>query len=106
LIVRWPGLTENLDDDRRRCDGLFYNLDLGPTLCELLDVPVPESWRGESFAAVRDQPVGGRSHLILSHGAHSYQRAVRTRDHLYVPYILAASGPNGSNSSTQRKTRT
>jgi hypothetical protein len=28
--------------------------------------------------------VEGRSHLILSHGAHSYQRAVRTRNHLYV----------------------
>jgi len=27
---------------------------------------------------------GGHSHLILSHGAHSYQLAVRTRDHLYV----------------------
>jgi hypothetical protein len=32
--------------------------------------------------------VEGRSHLILSHGAHSYQRAVRTRDHLYVRTLL------------------
>jgi arylsulfatase A-like enzyme len=85
LIFRWPGLTENLEDDRRRCDALLYNLDLGPTLCELLDVPVPEGWHGESFAAaVRGRRMEGRSHLILSHGAHSYQRAVRTRDHLYV----------------------
>jgi arylsulfatase A-like enzyme len=42
LIMPWPGLTENVEDDQRRCDALLYNLDLGPTLCELLDVPVPE----------------------------------------------------------------
>jgi arylsulfatase A-like enzyme len=85
LIVRWPGLTERVEPHRRRCDALLYNLDLGCTLCELLDLPVPEGWHGESFvAAVRGEPVEGRSHLILSHGAHSYQRAVRTRDHLYV----------------------
>jgi len=85
LIVRWPGLTENLETHSRRSGTLLYNLDLGPTLCELLDVPVPEGWHGESFAAaVRVRPVQGCSHLILSHGAHSYQRAVRTRDHLYI----------------------
>lgn len=85
LIVRWPGLTENLDARKRRCDAMLYNLDLGPTLCELLDLPLPEGWHGESFAAaVRGEPLGGREHLILGHGAHTYQRAVRSRDHLYV----------------------
>ena len=78
LIVRWPGLTERLEPDRRRCDALLYNLDLACTLCELLDVPVPEGWHGRSFAAaVKGEAVEGRSHLILSHGLHTYQRAVQ-----------------------------
>jgi arylsulfatase A-like enzyme len=38
LVVRWPTLTENLESHRRRCEALLYNLDLGPTLCELLEL--------------------------------------------------------------------
>jgi len=81
MIVRWPGLTEG----GARNDDLLYNIDLGPTLCDLLDLPVPEKWQGRSFADVlRGQGQESREYLVLSHGAHTFQRAVRDRDHLYI----------------------
>jgi arylsulfatase A-like enzyme len=85
LVVAWPSLTERVAEDRRRVPGLLYHLDLCPTLCELLGVPVPEGWDGRSFAAaLRGEPFRGRPELVLSHGAYTYQRALRTPDHLYV----------------------
>ena len=47
LIVRWPGAAKA----GAVSDSLFYNVDLGPTLCDLLDMPVPEDWDGASFKA-------------------------------------------------------
>jgi arylsulfatase A-like enzyme len=85
LIVRWPGLTTAASHSARHVEGLVYTLDLGPTLCELLGLPVPEVWSGTSFAsALRGEDFAGRGYLVLSHGAYSSQRAVRTREHLYV----------------------
>ena len=85
MVVAWPSLTDRLGDDERRVDGLVYHLDLCPTICELLGIPVPAGWDGASFAAaVRGEPFAGRDELILSHGAYTYQRALRTAEHLYV----------------------
>lgn len=85
LIVFWPGITDQLPAGSRSCDGLFYNIDLPPTLCDLLGIPVPAGWQGRSFAdAIQGQAVESRPYLVLGHGAHTYQRAVRTRDHLYI----------------------
>lgn len=81
MIVYWPGLTEG----GNRNDNLLYNLDLAPTLCELLDLPTPKKWQGTSFAQIlRGQSQESREYLVLSHGAHTFQRAVRDRDYLYV----------------------
>ncbi|MEU6786425.1 sulfatase [Nonomuraea angiospora] len=85
LVVYWPGVTDDLSEDARRCDALLYNIDLAPTLCDLLDIPAPGGWQGASFAdAVRGSEIPSRPYLVLGHGAHTYQRAVRTRDHLYM----------------------
>lgn len=85
LVFYWPGLTDDLPDEARRNDALLYNIDLAPTLCDLLGLSVPPGWQGESFAAaVRGEPLGSRPYLVLGHSAHTYQRAVRTRDHLYI----------------------
>ncbi|MBO2465430.1 sulfatase family protein [Actinomadura violacea] len=85
LVFYWPGLTDDLPDEARRNDALLYNIDLAPTLCDLLGLSVPPGWQGESFAAaVRGEPLESRPYLVLGHGAHTYQRAVRTRDHLYI----------------------
>lgn len=85
LVIFWPGVTEALDDAARRNDALLYNIDYAPTLCDLLGLATPAGWQGESFAgAIRGDSIDSREHLVLSHGAHTYQRAVRTRDHLYI----------------------
>lgn len=85
LVVYWPGVTDQLPDEARRCDALLYNIDLAPTLCDLLDLPIPAGWQGQSFAdAVSGERIDSRPYLVLGHGAHTYQRAVRTRDHLYI----------------------
>lgn len=81
LIVRWPGTTP-----ADRCyDGLLYNVDLLPTLSDLLDLPTPSGWDGRSFApAVRGGTWSGRSHLVWDHALYSCQRAVRTPRWLYT----------------------
>lgn len=82
LIIHWPGVT---GDEQRRSDALLYNLDLAPTICDLLGLPVPHKWQGSSFAElVRGGEMESREYLVLSHGAHTFQRAVRDRDHLYI----------------------
>ena len=85
MVVRWPGVTTSVAAADRHASGLTYHLDLAPTVCDLLGIEVPEGWDGQSFApAVRGEAFAGRDYLVLSHGAYTYQRAVRTAQHLYV----------------------
>ncbi len=85
LIVYWPGVTDRIPAGERHRRELLYNIDFAPTLCELLGIPVPPGWQGRSFAgAVKGEPIEDRPYLVLGQGAHTYQRAVRTADHLYI----------------------
>ncbi|WP_432536363.1 sulfatase family protein [Kineococcus arenarius] len=84
LVFFWPGVT---DDGRQRSyDHLLYNIDYAPTILELVGAgEKPEKWQGTSFAPLlRDQEQEGRDHLVLGHGAHTFQRSVRTRTHMYT----------------------
>jgi choline-sulfatase len=75
LVIRWPGLT----DGGRRDESLLYQLDLCPTLTEMLGLPTPKRWDGQSFAsALRAQEFLGRPYLVCGNGIYSFQRAVRT----------------------------
>jgi len=75
LIIRWPGLT----DGGRREEPLIYQLDLCPTLTEMLGLPTPSRWDGESFsAALKGEEFLGRPYLVCGNGIYSFQRAVRT----------------------------
>ncbi len=74
LIVRWPGVT----DGGLRSDAFVYQLDLCPTLTEMLSMPTPERWDGRSFAAaLRGERFEGRPYLVCGCGIYSFQRAVR-----------------------------
>jgi arylsulfatase A-like enzyme len=85
LVIRWPGLTEKLPESARRVSAFLYGLDLGPTLCELLGIEIPEGWEGVSFAkALAGQPIESRPWLVLSHGSYSYQRALITEGELFI----------------------
>jgi arylsulfatase A-like enzyme len=81
LIVRWPGRTPA----GRACDALVSNVDLSATLCDLLEVPVPEGWDGVSFKEqVEGHPGGGRDYLVWDCALYTVQRAVRTGQHLLI----------------------
>jgi arylsulfatase A-like enzyme len=89
LIVRWPGAARGAASD-----ALLYQLDLAPTLCELLGVPVPERWDGQSFAAaVRGGAVAGREQLVLGQGSYFVQRALLREGWLYIRTLHAALNP-------------
>jgi arylsulfatase A-like enzyme len=73
LIVRWPGLPAGRVDT-----GLHYNLDLPPTVAEMLGAHTPSTWDGCSYApALREGAEVGRECLIVSQCAWSCQRSVR-----------------------------
>jgi arylsulfatase A-like enzyme len=76
LVVAWPGVTPA----DRACDDLVLNVDLPPTLCDLLDLPLPAGWDGQSLARqLRGEAAPDwRGHVVLTHGLYSCQRVVRT----------------------------
>ena len=84
MIIRWPGLTKPGSVD----SGLHYNLDLAPTLADLLGAEAAEErafWDGRSFAAsLTDGADTGRDYLVLSQCAHVCQRAVRWNHWIYI----------------------
>jgi arylsulfatase A-like enzyme len=82
LILRWPGLTGG----GRHVSSLLTNVDLAPTLCDLMGFEPAADWDGSSFAAhVRGEPGGpDRDHIVWDHGLYTVQRAVRTRQHLLI----------------------
>jgi choline-sulfatase len=78
-ILVWPGL-------RPRVHGsLLYQLDVAATIVELSGGSVPPTWDGQSIAsALRAERDEGRSELVLTQGAWTAQRALRTRDLLFI----------------------
>lgn len=82
LVIKWPGCRAGAVDD-----GLHYNLDLAPTLMDLLGGRSPEIWDGLSFAGTMlpaTGPDAGREDLVLSQCAHVLQRSVRWDNWLYL----------------------
>lgn len=80
MIIKWPNGKRNFVDN-----GLHYNLDLCPTMAELLDVEPYEKWDGISYAeSIKQGKYTGRDYLVLSQMAHVCQRSVRFDNWLYI----------------------
>lgn len=80
LIIKWPGCRAGKVDT-----GLRYNIDLAPTIAELLGRKPQPCWDGASFAAtLREGADTGRPYLVSSQCAHVCQRSVRFREFLYI----------------------
>lgn len=80
MIIKFPGGVQGARDP-----GLHYNLDLAPTLMDLLGGKKEAIWDGQSFAeTVRSGRPTGRDELILSQCCHVCQRSVRWEQWLYV----------------------
>ncbi len=74
LIICGPGIPKNV-----RTDALCYLLDVYPTLCDLLGLPVPETVEGKSLLpALTDRKAKVRDSLFLAY--RNLQRGVRTGD--------------------------
>jgi arylsulfatase A-like enzyme len=73
MLIRWPGQRQGAVDT-----GLHYNLDLGPTLAEMLGREPRPQWQGQSFApALQTGADCGRDYLVLSQCCHGAMRSVR-----------------------------
>ncbi|WP_276256016.1 sulfatase family protein [Halomontanus rarus] len=79
LIVSGPEVEPGVDDD------LHYQVDLAPTVSELVGAEPPAGWDGRSFApSLTDGEHAGRPSLVVSQGAWACQRAARWDDWLLV----------------------
>ncbi|NLO74549.1 MAG: sulfatase-like hydrolase/transferase [candidate division WS1 bacterium] len=79
MLIRWPDQSAGHVDT-----GFHYNLDLLPTLAELLELELSESWDGQSYALALRGEECGREDLVVSQCAHGCQRSVRFGPWLYM----------------------
>jgi arylsulfatase A-like enzyme len=80
LIIKFPGGARGVRNTR-----FHYNLDLAPTLMELLKGKIQELWDGQSFAeAIQTGANLGRDEVVISQCAHVCQRSVRWGKWLYM----------------------
>ncbi|MCL2017136.1 MAG: sulfatase-like hydrolase/transferase [Defluviitaleaceae bacterium] len=83
MIIKWPNGKTGKDS------GLRCNIDLLPTIAELLNFPVNPDWDGESYAGliIDGKNISTRESLVLSQQAHVCQRSTRFGDWLYIRTI-------------------
>jgi choline-sulfatase len=80
MIIRWPGYTSG-----KMVNGFHYNLDLLPTLADMIGIDPLPSWDGMSFAATLKSNISyDRDYLVLSQCAHVCQRSVRFDKWIYI----------------------
>jgi arylsulfatase A-like enzyme len=88
MIIKWPGGKKGIADD-----GFHYNLDLGPTMVDLLQMKQPPRLSfladvkkdGISYAkTITDGENTGRDYLVISQMAHVCQRSARFGKWLYM----------------------
>ncbi len=95
LAIRWPKVIK----PGRLVDDFINLMDLGPTLCEIGEITIPEVMTGKSFADLLTNPESGqidptRNFVVtgrerhVAHAREGYlpypQRAIRENDFLYI----------------------
>jgi len=82
MIVKWPGGAKGRDS------GLRCNVDLAPTMADLLGQPHSKKWDGKSYANLFEgNPAPARDSLVISQQAHVCQRSARFGDWIYIRTI-------------------
>ncbi len=80
LIVKWPGGAEGVRNTK-----MHYNLDLVPTLMDLLGGQKQPIWDGQSCApAITEGKNVGRDEVTISQCAHVCQRSIRWDNWIYL----------------------
>jgi len=92
-LMRGPGGFEG----GRVVDALLSQIDLFPTLCDLLDIPAPDWLQGNSFMPIIRGEVAEVNEAIFGevtyHAAYEPQRAVRTQRYNYIRRYDGRSRP-------------
>jgi arylsulfatase A-like enzyme len=82
LVMAGPGVPQG-----ERRDAFCYLLDIFPTLCDLVDVPIPDTVEGQSLAPVLQDPKAGhRETLFFAY--RDIQRAVQNRTYKLIEYVV------------------
>ncbi|QNL48266.1 sulfatase [Olivibacter sp. SDN3] len=107
FLICWP---KGIAHPGKSVDALVSSIDIAPTLLKLSGVEVAESFQGESFATLLDEPDKDfRQYIFTEHNWHdyeAYERAVRTKDFLYIRNErpqYANEGPIDANQSPSAK---
>lgn len=80
MIIKWPGALKNHHDT-----GLHYQIDLVPTMAELLGLEASSRWDGQPYTkALMQGEDQGRDSLVISQMSHVCQRSARFGDWLYM----------------------
>lgn len=80
MIVKWPGGAAGA-----RVNKFIYNIDLAPTLMELLGGEKQPLWDGQSYAdAITKGADTGRDEVVIGQCCHVCQRSVRWDNWLYM----------------------
>lgn len=83
LIVSWPGVTG--ESGNEAVEAQVYQFDLMPTICDLLELPIPTGWDAEPFTrALRGEPYPGRPTIVAGQGIYTHGRALYRDDWVYI----------------------
>jgi N-sulfoglucosamine sulfohydrolase len=85
FIVYWP---EGIGLKNKKCKALVSSIDIAPTILELANADIPQSFQGHSFIKLLNNPYTEfRNYLFGEHNWHDYEaheRMVRTKEYLYI----------------------
>ena len=83
FVLWWPGKIQE-----GTTNALISSIDLAPTLCELAGASISETFQGESFVSLLNDPSAGiRDYIVGEHNWHDYkahERAIRSHRYLYI----------------------
>ena len=95
LIMRGPGQFQG----GKVCDAMVSQIDIFPTLCELLQIEAPAWLQGKSILPVLEGQTDEINETIFAevsyHAAYEPKRAIRTKQYKYIRrYVAEQTGHN------------
>lgn len=85
FVIKWPA---GIKKAKTTCESLVSSIDLAPTLLQLARSKPSQTVQGVSFAKLLQKPQSRfRNYVFSEHNWHdysAYERAVRTKDYLYL----------------------
>ncbi|MCK5805891.1 MAG: sulfatase, partial [Lentisphaeria bacterium] len=83
MIIKWPGCIRG-----SVAEGMHYNIDLAPTVADLLSAQKSSRWQGASYArTLTDGEDCGHDYLVLGQCCHGAMRSVRFGPWMYIRVI-------------------